>query len=378
MNVKDFRMNKDCLQLNEARSPLRIPLMNSGFGLDLCASIIPFAALANMYSIAEINDIGFDSDPSIATYLEFSSLGKREVGDGNISSLTQDRYVNSLNAGTSLSGMDRTATSKHTKPESRLLARLRAEPFIDVPANVLHYGQLTRYTPRASNCNEASKSVKLTSRRVYSRNIRQLALGDKAASASKPSNVLACETCVLPMVRGEHLTKKSMAQLKQPKTLLDDQKRKLFLEKNRVAAANCRVKRQRREKELQIRSRELVSSNSALRKVLLEMSQEVQQLRSTLSVHLLGQDYQTATNFSEAFSEQAVDDRFCQIDLCNNDRLEARESLHQGSFGSEFRDEQDMSLENGYLQALSPLNSFSPVWECVSPRPEFIADLDFH
>ena len=278
----------------------------------------------------------------------------------NLSSPRKDHDSDTLDAGTNFSDAERKATSKYTEIGSKFPTRKRAKPWTDTSADAILHTELTPTSSRTSGFEKASKSVMLLSRRKSPRGSRQVVTEVEDDANLKPLNASASRTRVVPFIRGKHLTTKRKAKLEQPQTLVRDKKRNMSLEKNRFAAARCRIKRQRIERELQTRSRELVSSNRALRKIISNMSKEVKLLQSIMSVHMLSESYEMPMSTPEALSEQAVNDPFFQMDLYDNNGFEEMASLYQESFG----------LES--FQALPPCDNFPSAWECLLPQLDLI------
>ena len=238
-----------------------MPVMRDGYRLDLCASRLRFVNVMESSPIAEDSEIGFDPEPSIATLPKFVSPSNQNVGCGSVSLPLKHDNFEVFIAGMSFLEVDGTSILKYTREASSRPAHKGAEPPVHASHAVQH-GQLTFPSSRSPSLDDASKTVKLISLKTCPRKTRQL----EAASAFESSDASASRTCMASTGRGHHLIERKTTHSKQPVMLVEEKNRKFSLERNKIAAANCRIKRQRRETELQTHSREL-SSNSAFREI---------------------------------------------------------------------------------------------------------------
>ncbi len=105
--------------------------------------------------------------------------------------------------------------------------------------------------------------------------------------------------------------------------IFSEEKRKPCLEKNRIAADNCRTNKKRREEQLQIRSHELISYNKLRKETVSYMTKDVQQLRSVLRTHSESGGGPKALEICEALVGPILDDCSHQMSPCDNDVLHA-------------------------------------------------------
>jgi hypothetical protein len=295
--------------------------MENGFGAYLRASRDPFANLMRIYPSAKDGETDFDWEPVIAKIPQFVSPSKQDADSGNTGSTPKGHDFDSLYSETEFPEVNKTATSKHAQTAAEIPIREWARLPAGLPAHVQLHGVLTTSSPEASNFEEAPKSVRLLSRRSRPRNNHQVLKEVEDGVEHELSNPSAFSAHVVS-TQGDDL----------PKPLVLVKKQSASLEKNKIAAAECRIKRKRTERKLQKRSHELASKNRALRKIVLDLSQEAMQLQSILSIHLLEECWPTPMNTGEELGIEAFDGRFFLIDLSNDDHgFEETTSLHQQS-----------------------------------------------
>ena len=247
--------------------------------------------------------------------------------------------------------------SRCTSEASSWPAHDAAEAFLQI-SYAAPEEQSAAPSPSMTSDGKGSEMTELIPRKVSTRKIHPQVLGMEAGLTSELSDALGAKTSTSSITKGHKSTKRKTTYTKPPVKLKPEQKRKSCLEKNRVAAASCRLKRQRRESELQTHSHELASSNSTLKKVVSGMQEEVQKLKSMLSIHLLNGCHQVSTGLGEEFTEGGLDDYFQQMECSSENSSETMASLYSESYNMEFGDDHDMFLHDGDLEDVSPFDSY--------------------
>jgi hypothetical protein len=331
-------------------------LTMDGYRGDLYPSKFTFATLPKRYTVVDNSDIGWEPEPMIVSLPKYVSPCNG-TADFDRASLSPKQYELELFiARTNCSEEGGSSISECTSEASSWPARNGAEPIIQI-SHGAYQGQPTTTSSTLSSNDNCSKSTTLALRKVSSRKTQSLETEMEAGFASKLSDAPASKMCAVSIIKGHHSTKRKTMHIKQPVKLKQEQKRRSCLEKNRIAAASCRLKRQRRESELQTRSHELASNNSALKELVSGMQEELQQLKSMLSGHLSNECRQMSIELGEEFTEGAIDDCFQQMESCSEDSYGTMASFHPGSYNVEFCDDHDMFLDDSDLQAFSPLES---------------------
>jgi hypothetical protein len=219
------------------------------------------------------DELGFDPLPSMASLPEYVSLSKI-YDDGHTRSRSQsDTLEKSLvQERVKLPELNKLSPNKQRGGScSEAFKGVRVNK--EVSSHVVRHGQITPPRVKASISNKAPKVVKRTARNNASRNSHDLRLTISAASVILLSSSFSskAESITKPSQRIGRTT----TRLRNPVRLLNDRERKLSLEKNRIAAANYRVKKQKKENGLQTQSRELVSNNTILKQSVSDMTQHL-------------------------------------------------------------------------------------------------------
>lgn len=148
----------------------------------------------------------------------------------------------------------------------------------------------------------------------------------------------------LASTRKRKTTRKSMAAT-QPATNPEDDKRKMSLEKNRLAAAKCRVNKKERTDQLQRDSHDKAVENTFLKQTVLQMKEEVQQLQTVLMSHSSSDHCRNPESIHETLGAAGSDDFADQ--MANNHFLSIQ-SRHQDTTMRHLG--HDQGLQGDYFQ----------------------------
>lgn len=93
----------------------------------------------------------------------------------------------------------------------------------------------------------------------------------------------ACGSAAMPVLNRVQKNRSTAAT--QPATNPEDDRRKMSLEKNRLAAAKCRVNKKEKTDQLQRDSHDKAVENTFLKQMIMQMKEEVLQLQTILTSH---------------------------------------------------------------------------------------------
>jgi hypothetical protein len=93
----------------------------------------------------------------------------------------------------------------------------------------------------------------------------------------------SCESAAMPVLNRVQKNRSTAAT--QPATNPEDDRRKMSLEKNRLAAAKCRVNKKEKTDQLQRDSHDKAVENTFLKQMIMQMKEEVLQLQTILTSH---------------------------------------------------------------------------------------------
>jgi hypothetical protein len=93
----------------------------------------------------------------------------------------------------------------------------------------------------------------------------------------------ACGSAAMPVLNRVQKNRGTAAT--QPATNPEDDRRKMSLEKNRLAAAKCRVNKKEKTDQLQRDSHDKAVENTFLKQMIMQMKEEVLQLQTILTSH---------------------------------------------------------------------------------------------
>ena len=157
---------------------------------------------------------------------------------------------------------------------------------------ISQYGQLT---PPRSNPTMSSKNSRASAEQDYQ------ALQEKRNTRTKVKKVYSTNFETSTTTRKCKASRKSKKPATQPATE-EVNKRKLSLEKNKLAAAKCRVNKKDKTEQLQRDSQDKAFENKFLRQTIVQMNKEIQQLHTVLLSHVFSDCCENAKSIHEIFS----------------------------------------------------------------------------
>lgn len=125
-------------------------------------------------------------------------------------------------------------------------------------------------------------------------------------------------------------SRKSTKAPTQPAANPEDDKRKMSLEKNRLAAAKCRINKKEKTDQLQRDSHDKAIENTFLKQTIMQMKEEVQQLQTLLMSHSSSEHCKNPENIHEALG--AADSKNFTSAMTNNHFLSMQpqdSTMHQ-------------------------------------------------
>jgi hypothetical protein len=358
-------------------SPTHRPMKDSDFSFfDSLSSILTSPYFVCPRVAANDGEFGFDPHPSMASLSENASISK--IYDGSSTrSQVEIREKWPLQERVKLTKPNNVSPCKHGEGCSYSEACDGARPSTDVSSHVVRHGLITPppFTSPASN--KIPKIVKRSARNSASpRKSHQPRTGASAASASASFVSSSSESNAKSTSKASDRTRKTTRRLRTPVRLLDDQKRKLSLEKNKIAAANCRIKKRKREHCLETQSRELVFDNTILKQSISDMTQHLEELRSMLQVHVLSSGCYAASHIQETLGEQSSHDNFLSMSACDDNGSESMESLHGDLFTPDSSLVPEMVADDWSVPDMLTLEGLSPPWESLLSSLDFEESLE--
>lgn len=320
------------------------------------------------YMAAKDSEFGFDPHTSMTSFPKFIPPSEEHAGEDARSQRTgQD--AKSFRSGMSFRQAKDVWIRGDIETFSCHPDRTQAQTQTDTSSDVIPRVQIASSTSRSPASDMMSQAVKRTYRRTTSsRKTSQPRAKVRAASDTTSSASSFLSSSGLSSTGSKPLRqRKAKKQNSRTLPLSHEIKRKLSLEKNKVAAANCRFKKKRMEDNLQTKSRELASINTVLKDTVSQMTEHLQQLQSMLALHLLSGDCHVPADVSEVVRAQSSDFVKREMSPYDQHRSESSTSLRQESFTPESHRGQDFLVEDGFFPDLPPLESFSSVWDCPSP-----------
>jgi hypothetical protein len=159
------------------------------------------------------------------------------------------------------------------------------------------HGQIT--PPRSNSAtSSASMRASVEQEPLPSRRKRTTKVDVKSEDSPKT------ETSATPRKRK---TSRKSTGAPQAATNPEDDKRKMSLEKNRLAAAKCRVNKKERTDQLQRDSHDKAVENNFLKQTILQMKEEVQQLQTILLSHSSSDHCKNPESIHEALGAPELD-----------------------------------------------------------------------
>ena len=209
--------------------------------------------MTNSYMAVDQDEFGFDPPAQKASYTKFNqTYSPPEMGDWPGFEAQED-----------------TKETKQGMPGHYQIDRMIAQTLPNATTAISRFGQVT---PPRTNSTSSEDNVKAEETpRASGRKRTKTQPADSAAPKATPG-------------RKRKTSKKSAANAEQGKSP-EDTKRKASLEKNRVAAAKCRINKKEKTEQLQRDSHEKGLHNAFLRDQVMRMRTEVQQMHSILLAH---------------------------------------------------------------------------------------------
>lgn len=288
-------------------------------GWSFDADLRPYPSHSTSYMQDNRDDFGFD--PPIAD----ASMPSIE---SHYSPKTFDRVVG-LDNWPGIGSESRRASIQRNADEP---AMLKKAPY--AASALSRHGQ---FTPPRSNSATSSASMRASAEQepLPSRRKRNVKVDVKREDSP---------TADAPTMRKRKVGRKS-ATATQPATNPEDDKRKMSLEKNRLAAAKCRVNKKERTDQLQRDSHDKAVENSFLKQTIMQMKEEVQQLQTVLMSHSSNNQCKNPDSIHEALGAARSDSLSNQL-----------ENNHYQSMQNRTRDmsmrqlDHDQSLHGDYFQ----------------------------
>jgi hypothetical protein len=336
---------------------------------DSLASILTNPYFVCPQVVANDDEFGFDPLPSMESHPEYVSLSK--IYDGGHKRSQLEWKDKDLDRGcVKLTETNELSSYKHGKESLSLKSSEESRAYTDPSSHVVRHGQITPPITSPS----MNKTTKVVKRSAHtSPGLRKSHQFHTATKATRLAT--SFKSNAEPFAMASDRTGRKPPRLRTPVRLLNDRERKLSLEKNKIAAANCRIKKQKKENGLQAQSRELVSKNTILKQSVSDMTQHLQELRCMLQFHVLSEGCYAPTHIHKALGESGHDS-FSPMSLCDNDGLDSTGELCQKSLTSDTYTLPDMvgddwcfpdtpSLEGPapHVESLLPILGLTPALE---------------
>ena len=149
-------------------------------------------------------------------------------------------------------------------------------------ASIARYGQVT---PPRSNSESSTEKV-----------------DPKSPKQRRPTKSTIKDTTTKPATSGrkrKNARKASIVSIENPE---EDEKRRQSLEKNRLAAAKCRVNKKEKTEQLQRDSHDKAVENAFLKEQVMRMKEEVQQMNALLLAHANSEGCKSPDNIQKHLS----------------------------------------------------------------------------
>jgi hypothetical protein len=247
----------------------------------------PYALQENSYVQDNSDDFGFDPPAADASMPSIESHYSPKTFDS----------VEALNGWPGVRSDLRRASLQRSLDEP---AMFKKAPY--AASALSRHGQ---FTPPRSNSATSSTSVRASAEQEPLPSRRKRTVKIEVKSEDSP-------TAEAPTTRKRKIGRKSTAAA-QPATNPEDDKRKMSLEKNRLAAAKCRVNKKERTDQLQRDSHDKAVENSFLKQTIMQMKEEVQQLQTVLMSHSSSDQCKDPESIHEALGAAGSDSLSNQV-----------------------------------------------------------------
>jgi hypothetical protein len=323
------------------------------------------------------SEFGFDPHPAMASLPKYVSPCKVDHGGNTKIQIKVQQNDLLSQAGKKTHKPSKVAPPRDTETSSISDTSEKARLPRYTSSHSVRYGRLTPPMSTSSVSDNTPEPVKRSARNGASPRKSHLSQTNPRAASIATSYVSFSSALVgKPTTKASHSTGKAMPKSKPAATQQDDRKRKLSLEKNKIAAANCRMKRQKQEHLLKDQSRELASKNTILKQNVSEMTQQLQELQSMLQLHVLSSGCYKPADIQEALSEQSNGYSLSSMSLCEDDESQSAKSLRQDISNPDVFALAENVADDWYVPDLPPLESGSPFWESLLPSLDLAEDLE--
>jgi hypothetical protein len=326
---------------------------------------------------ADDSEFGFDPHPAMASLPKYVSPYKVDHGGHTKLQIKIQQNGSSGQAGKKNHKPSKVTPPKDAETSSSSDTSEQARPPKNTSSYSVRYGQVSPPMSTSSMSDNTPEPVKRSSRNGASVRKSHLSQTNPRAAPSATSFASFSSSLVgKPITKASHSTGKPTTKSKPTTTQQDDRKRKLSLEKNKLAAANCRMKRQKQEHRLKDQSRDLASKNTVLKQNVSEMTQQLQELQSMLQLHVLSSGCYKPADIQEALSEQSNGYSLSSMSLCEDDESQSAKSLRQDLSNLDSFPLAETVADDWYVPDLPPLESGSPFWESLLPSLDLAEDLE--
>jgi hypothetical protein len=244
----------------------------------------------NSSSITNNNDFGFDP-PATSSH----STPSIDNHSSPLSAAGVDKLPNWSGLSTDLRG----ASFQRKYDEPSMLEQL---PY--AASAVSRHGQIT--PPRSNSAmSSANSRASVEQESQPARRKRNTKIEIKTEESPKPE---AATT-----TRKRKAGRKSTKAPTQPNKTPEDDKRKKSLEKNRLAAAKCRINKKEKTDQLQQDSHNKAVENTFLKQTVMQMREEVQQLQTILMSHSSSDHCRNPESIHDALGAAASDNFTSQM-----------------------------------------------------------------
>lgn len=217
-------------------------------------------------------------------------------------------------------------------------------------SRVLRYGQIT--PPRSDSAGSA-QSLKTSEEGVW-----KVPMSHKMRKKADAETMTRATSDHFTTPRTRHRSTKPTTSFACPATSPNKEKREISLEKNKVAAAKCRIKNKQRVAKLQKQSQELTTTNTVLKQTIKEMMVDIQQLQLIWASHMTNAGCQMPEEIPQTLNRLESPDCWDDTRLHDYDEHESMLELHHN---------EDLGLQLELLPSWP--SSPSPSMVTLSPLP---------
>lgn len=321
---------------------------------------------------ADDSEFGFDPPAAAVSFPKFLPTSKKYTVS-NAGPQREEKTVDPRDVGNAISQENQMPTWTAANESSPQPSSTHSP--LGTTSAVFRYGQATPHGSDTLSPGKALKDVEpIPGKVASSRKDCTIQTGGGSPfflSLASPSRL-----SLLSSSEAKHHTRKATTCRKKQKSHTEDEKRRRSLEKNKLAAAHCRIKRRQKEDSLQERSRELLAKNIILKGNISNMLDDVRQLQSILKSHLTSGDCSVPANIAEALIGERADDCQIQMDMSDDEGSEAIAKPFQQITVLQTPRRMDTLTKEAYVRASLSPEIASTGLDCLSPGPDFTKDLE--